>query len=159
MNASNDWYENDVRKHQLCVTKLLLSVAIELQHRALEHDASKLIDPERSGYQEVTPQLQGVPFGTPEYKALIEQMRPAVDHHKAVNRHHPEFFAAGVSGMTLVDLVEMVMDWMAAAERNGGDLLNNLDFLCEKYAISPDLRAILTNTVEQLHSIHGQPHG
>jgi len=40
----------------------------------------------------MTPKLAGSTYGSEEYKAFLGQMKPALDHHYAVNDHHPEHF-------------------------------------------------------------------
>lgn len=51
----------------------------------------------------------------------------------------------------LVDLAEMLCDWVAASERNpNGDPLKSIEIGQEKHGFSDDLRAILENTVRDL---------
>jgi hypothetical protein len=44
-------------------------------------------------------------------------MKPAIQHHYKANSHHPEFYDNGVEGMSLFDVLEMLLDWKAATER------------------------------------------
>jgi uncharacterized protein DUF5662 len=45
-------------------------------------------------------------FGSEDYRVAVRELGLAVEHHYAVNSHHPEHFgAAGVAGMSLLDLV------------------------------------------------------
>jgi len=44
-------------------------------------------------------------------------MKPALEHHYALYRHHPEHFQNGIDDMNLIDLVEMFADWKASSER------------------------------------------
>ena len=93
-----------------------------LMARGRLHDASKLEEPEKSTFDSLIPQLAGVAYGSPEYEAAAERAKPGVEHHYRRNSHHPEHYGpAGVAGMDLFDLVEMVCDWMAAAEREPED--------------------------------------
>ena len=46
------------------------------------------------------------------------KFKPAIDHHYANNRHHPEHWPNGINDMTLMDLIEMLADWKAATARN-----------------------------------------
>ena len=82
------------------------------------------------------------------FDSTPDTFRHSLRHHYAHNRHHPEHFADGVNGMTLVDLVEMLADWKAATERTSphGDLAESLPINGERYAIAPQLMDILTNT-------------
>lgn len=74
------------------VMKLLASAQIELMRRQFTHDRSKLRPPEVEAFTEWTPKLRASTYGSDEYKATLAAMKPALDHHYAHNRHHPEFF-------------------------------------------------------------------
>jgi len=65
----------------------------ELHDRARDHDASKLEEPEKSIFDEYTPKLKNTTYGSTEYKQYLKEMKKALDHHYAYNRHHPEHFA------------------------------------------------------------------
>ena len=74
-------------------------------------------------------------------------MAEAIAHHHAANTHHPEHYGnAGIAGMDLFDLVEMVCDWMAAAERHPADGVR-LDLNAAQFGITPQLEAIIANTL------------
>ena len=78
-------------RHIQTVSKLLHRCVTELLKRADEHDESKLHSPEVELFTEFTPKLAASVYGSPEYHELRKQMKPALDHHYANNRHHPEF--------------------------------------------------------------------
>ena len=44
----------------------------------------------RSGPPLLTLQSPCLTYGSDEYKACLTEMKPALDHHYAANRHHPE---------------------------------------------------------------------
>ena len=72
----------------------------ELLTRGRVHDASKLDEPEKSTFDQVNPLLAGVAYGSPEYDAVVESARPALEHHYRRNSRHPEHYCpAGVAGM------------------------------------------------------------
>ena len=122
----------------------------DLIDRAANHDNTKLKSPEIEGFGEHTEELGKVEYGTQAYKDLLEKVKPAVLHHYSKNRHHPEFHKNGVNGMTLNDLQEMLADWRAATERNkNGNIRKSLDINAEKYNISPQLKEILENTIQE----------
>ena len=80
-------------QHIDLVMRLLMSGQIELMRRAVTHDRTKLISPEREMFAEMTSKLRGLTYGSPEYKECLEQMKgQALGHHYSHNRHHPEFF-------------------------------------------------------------------
>ena len=78
-------------------------------------------------------------------------MKPALEHHYAVNRHHPEHFTNGVNDMTLIDVVEMFADWKAASERTqNGNLLKSIELNAERFHLSDQLKEIFINTAKTL---------
>ncbi|KXK62467.1 hypothetical protein AWW66_08225 [Micromonospora rosaria] len=119
----------------------------ELIDRSTRHDLSKVEPPERETYDAYVPRLQAAEYGSDEYRATLVAMGEGLAHHYAHNAHHPEHHDRGVAGMTLVDLIEMLADWKAATERPpGGDLAASLPASVERFGISDQLAAILTNT-------------
>lgn len=141
----------DTLKHIERVQELLNQVAAELDQRGLDHDASKLVDPELECFNEYTPKLKNSTYGTDEYKGFLKGMGAGLQHHYQHNRHHPEHFANGVHGMTLVDLVEMLADWKAATERHAdGDMERSLRLQKDRFQIEPQLMNVLWNTARTL---------
>jgi Family of unknown function (DUF5662) len=115
--------------------------------RAAAHDASKLSEPEKSAFDRLLPLLRGVPYGSAEYDGIEAGMAAAIAHHYRANSHHPEHHGeGGIAGMDLFDVVEMVCDWMAAAERHPADGVR-LDINTVKFGIEPQLAAIIANTL------------
>jgi hypothetical protein len=57
-----------------------------------------------------------------------------------------------VNGMTLFDVIEMLMDWKAATERmkDGGDIYASLEINQKRFAINPQLASILFNTAKAM---------
>lgn len=138
-------------KHIHRVRHFLFLMMEELDRRAREHDASKLDSPEAEIFGEWTPELAKVEYMSPEYKVLMEKVRPATDHHYANNRHHPEHWPKGVEDMTLCDLVEMLCDWKAATERNkNGNIRTSIEKNTARYNLSPQLAQVMQNTVREM---------
>lgn len=134
------------------VGSLLAEVVYKLTVRGVVHDASKWSENEWPAFEAATPLLADLTYGTPEYKASLDSIRPAVDHHQAHNTHHPEFYVAnGIEGMSLLDLMEMLADWKAAGERNkDGCLMKSLLHNKDRFEISPQLFEILVNTAREM---------
>lgn len=139
---------SDTLKHIKRVNELLIEFAADLLKRAQVHDASKLLSPEKEAFDLATPKLAASTYGSEEYKGLLDELKPALDHHYAHNSHHPEHkgkryvciicfstyevepntcaqcrngtfsVESTVNGMTLLDIVEMLADWKAAGERH-----------------------------------------
>ena len=108
-------FKRETVEHITNVMKFIFKIKSELSKRALAHDRSKFESPEIEIFEKMPPKKERPAYGTKEYDENSNKMAPAVDHHRKVNRHHPEFFENGISGMNLVDVNEMFSDWMAAA--------------------------------------------
>ena len=144
----------EVLKHIKFVKRCLEIIITGLEIRGNLHDASKMEDPELATFAKYTPKLKTTTYGSAEYMKFLEEMKPALEHHGARNRHHPEHFVNGVDGMTLIDLVEMICDWKAATlKHNDGNILKSLEFNAKRFNLSPQLLSILKNTVELFECI------
>lgn len=140
-------------EHICIVRRLLDGIVGMLNQRGLEHDKSKMERPEVSTFAEYTPKLKNTTYGSDEYKQFLKEMGPALEHHYAHNRHHPNGHPLGIDGMNLVDLIEMLCDWKAATLRHDdGDLMKSIEHNTKRFNISPQLRSILENTVRLLKS-------
>lgn len=140
-------YITDLVDHKHRVAHRILAMASDLFRRAAIHDNSKFAPEEFDAYQQAFPELQKYAYGTPEFKAALAKIQPAIQHHYQANDHHPEHFAGGITQMTLVQLVEMLCDWMAASERSQTDFLRGLELNKERFGIDDQLYAVLLNTV------------
>lgn len=139
-------------KHIARVRELLSDFAIELIRRGNVHDASKFLPIELKplqAMQELIDKEGQAEFGSDEYKRRTDLLGPMIEHHRANNSHHPEFYENGIDGMDLFDIVEMFNDWKAASER-GESLTMNLEIACKKYKVSPQLESIFINTRDRL---------
>lgn len=138
-------------KHIRKVQANLGRIARMLIERGEVHDDSKLGPEEKPLFDEYTPKLSAVTYGSPEYRAMLDSLKPALAHHNAANSHHPEHYANGVDGFDLLDLVEMLCDWKAATERhNDGDIMRSIEINEKRFNLSPQVVSILRNTVERL---------
>ena len=136
-------------EHIRTVQRFIHLIANELLSRAILHDQSKLASPEVEAFTEYTPKLAASTYGSKEYDQFLKELGPALAHHYAKNRHHPEHFPEGISGMNLVDLVEMFCDWKAATMRHDdGNLLKSIEHNAKRFDISPQLAGVLRNTAE-----------
>jgi len=137
----------DTLEHVQKVCSHLYEFSDGLHERADAHDVSKLESPEKEIFDVVTPKLSALTYGSDEYKAGIAELGEALTHHYEVNSHHPEHYPNGVSGMSLLDVVEMFCDWKAASERHAdGDFAKSLEINKERFAISDQLAEIFENT-------------
>lgn len=137
----------DTLKHSQRVGEYMMQMIKEALDRSTCHDRSKTEPPEVEAFDCYTPKLKDLTYGSDEYRSCLREMKPALEHHYAVNRHHPEHFENGIDDMTLVDLIEMTADWKAATERSTtGDLAKSLDIQKERFSISDQLMRVLWNT-------------
>ena len=140
----------DTLKHSQRVGELMIQLAHELLDRATRHDRSKTEPPEVVTFNEFTPRLADLTYGSDEYRECLKAMGPALEHHYAMNRHHPEHFAEGINDMTLVDLLEMLADWKAASERHtDGSLDASLPIQQKRFRIDSQLMGILHNSASR----------
>lgn len=143
--------KGDTLEHVRTVQALLTDVVCALLKRAQYHDASKLRSPEKEYFDEWTPKLSGVTYGSDEYRDMLKQMRPAIEHHQQNNRHHPEYHKREINGMDLIDLIEMICDWKAATMRHDdGDIRRSLEINKKRFDITPGVYNLLVNTVDRL---------
>lgn len=141
----------DTRQHIEQVGLLLSTIIGEIKKRALNHDSSKLRNPEKAVFDEFTPLLKQSTYGSPEYQQFLTEMGLALEHHYTANNHHPEHYKNGIDGMDLLDLVEMFADWKAATLRHSnGDLRKSLEINASRFNMSPQLVSVLLNTAQRL---------
>ena len=141
----------ETQKHIEAVRKYIRFMIDKIDLRGVKHDASKLESPEVELFAEQTPKLTALTYGTEEYQASLDALKPALDHHYASNRHHPEHFVNGINDMTLVDILEMFCDWKASTLRqNDGNLLKSIETNAERFSMDGQLKQILMNTARML---------
>lgn len=129
------------------VRKYIRFFTEKLTDRGERHNKSKLISPEVELFAEHTERLNQIEYGSEEYKQELEALKPALEHHYAVNSHHPEHWPHGIEDMSLFDICEMLCDWKASSERNkNGNLLKSIEINAKRFNIDPQLTQILLNT-------------
>ena len=93
-------------------------------------------------------------YGSEEYKESLAGLKPALDHHYAHSRHHPEHFSKGINDMNLVDIMEMLCDWKAAGERQrDGNLLKSIELNAQRFGYDDQLKQIFINTAKMLDEV------
>lgn len=150
MNARYDSYPETLN-HISTVRKYIGAIVKRLWQRAIDHDATKLIEPEKSMYDEHAPKFRSLTYGSAEYRQSLADMGEALNHHYKHNTHHPEHYENGINGMTLLDVFEMLADWKAVTERHAdGDMQKSLLINKERFGISEQLLEILQNTIKEM---------
>lgn len=141
----------DTYAHIDQVRRLMTLCIHDLIDRSVVHDKSKLESPEVEAFDIISPRLHGVTYGSDEYRATMTEFKPALDHHVTQNPHHPEAHADGIQGMSMLDLLEMCCDWIAASRRHAdGDVLRSLDINQERWGYGDELKRLLRNTIEAI---------
>ena len=142
-------------QHIQKVRKYIRFFTNRLTTRGEKHDASKLESPEIQLFAQHTDNLANIEYGSDEYKAELEALKPALDHHYAVNSHHPQHWPHGIEDMTLLDMVQMLCDWKASSERQkSGNLLKSIEINAQRFHIDNQLKQILINTAKKLDEIN-----
>ena len=141
----------ETQKHIERVRQVIRFMTDRLDNRGVSHDKIKLESPEVEIFAEYTPKLADTQYGTPEYQEHLAAMKPALDHHYANSRHHPEHFANGINDMNLIDIIEMICDWKAASERQkDGNLLKSIEQNAQRFGYCDQLKQIFINTARLL---------
>ena len=152
----------DTKKHIKTVRRMIWIFVKALFKRALKHDASKLQSMEKETFDIYTPKLKNCTYGSDEYKEFLKEMDTALQNHYFHNPHHPEHHLmfpehnCGVTHsvlerMSLIDIVEMLMDWKAASMRHtDGDIMKSIDINQKRFSYSKEWSMVFKNTIEQL---------
>ncbi|MFA5132907.1 MAG: DUF5662 family protein [Candidatus Paceibacterota bacterium] len=124
----------------------------ELRQRGLAHDRTKLQELEFDAFVSTRPKFKKANYGSPEYQECVDAIKPAIDHHYQLNRHHTAFHQEGINEMNLIDILEMVADWRAAARRSPTQTFEqSLDYAFNKYKIDEQLKGIILHTLKDLN--------
>lgn len=154
-------------EHIAQVRGLVLGAAQDLIRRAHRHDRSKLEDPELTTFDQVTERLAALEYGSPEYEAARADMGEALAHHYRVNDHHPEHYRegevepawgsdlVGIEGMGLLELTEMLCDWIAASRRHDDDkdVHDSIEVNAERFGYGEEMTRLLHNSVDRILEI------
>lgn len=147
-------YDDETQAHVDLVKRWMTRAGTKLVGRSNNHDRSKFNEPERSGFQAMSEELKlaDAQYGSDEYRAILRAYKPTtIGHHYECNDHHPEHFPDGISGMSLLSLLEMLCDWKAATERmKDGDIAASLAINADRFGIEPQLMCVLVNTAREL---------
>ncbi|HRZ18594.1 MAG TPA: DUF5662 family protein [Methanofastidiosum sp.] len=142
---------DETMKHKILLSRILNRFAKIIADRAEAHDQSKLEDPEFSLFSKWTPALAKMTYGSKEYEEALTQLKPALEHHYANNRHHPEHFKNGIHDMNILDILEMFVDWYCASKRhNDGNIRKSIEINKTRFNFSEELATIFENSIELL---------
>lgn len=148
-----------IEKHISNVRTRIHTMIKVLEKRALLHDRSKLENPEYALWKKMDEEPR-YPYGSKEYFDKIERNKEVFNLHYFYNRHHPEHYADGILDMTLIDLLEMLCDWLgyrkdisyAEAETIIKQQMNKYG-LTKEDGTYGELELILLNTLKRYFAI------
>ena len=138
-----------IEKHQNAVKRWLAHFSMILQSRAIKHDESKLQEPEYSLWKKMDEEPR-YPYGTKEYSSKLKRWQHLFKLHwkDKRNRHHPEHFVSPVAEMDLMDMIEMLCDWLGYKETVSYSEASKLvDNQCKRFNFPEEFKSLLLNTL------------
>ncbi len=139
-------------KHKWIVFKETFKFAKSLLWRGVIHDNSKYSYVEAKGFITIIHKLKKSEYGSKEYYDNLAKIKPIIDMHYEENSHHPEHYPEHYipqfESMDLLDITEMIIDWVAAVKRHeNGDINKSININTKRYNIDSQLVSILQNSV------------
>lgn len=135
-----------IKNHIKSVQRKLSVLIKELQNRLENHDRSKLED--ELWYWEFMDQEPKYPYGSKEYFSKIKRNEMVFKIHYKKNRHHPEHFMNGINDMNLIDIMEMLCDWISYKDDISiTDAVEVVEKQSRRFGFSDELKNILLNTL------------
>jgi hypothetical protein len=123
----------------------------EIERRALAHDLTKISLDELGGFVRINRTAREHPYGSDEYRDSMEREKGedgCITLHYARNSHHPEYHAQPAD-MGFLDVIEMVLDWKAAADTYGKQTLRgSLPHHRERFAFTAAQWWLIEQVVE-----------
>jgi hypothetical protein len=139
--------ETYIRSHIERVRKKLNVLIDVLMKRAIRHDKSKLEEPEFSLWKKMDMEPR-YPYGSEEYKEKVKRYSNLFNMHYETNPHHPEYFPNGIQDMTLVDLMEMMCDWISYKDNiRVTEAVEIVEKQSNRFGYSDEIKNLLTNTL------------
>lgn len=143
--------------HKLVIIKLLDFIIYELLNRGLVHDDSKLKEPESKIFSSnIRIFNEIVNYHYIRDSEIENELELSIEDGKQLhynsNSHHPEHYGElGINGMDLIDLVEMVCDWLGSHERykNIEEVEKMLSIQYKRFGIDEQLGKIISNSVKK----------
>lgn len=143
----NHW---DTTKHKALVAWYIFRVCVALLKRAIIHDLSKYSPEEAASFRSWTLSMEGLTYGTEEYKRVSASFAKDNRLHYSVNRHHPEYWPNGISDMSPLDLIEMLCDWKAkTVTRQGINIIKSIEINASTFNYDENTRNGLTRDARE----------
>lgn len=124
-----------------------------LFNRGKVHDKSKLNEPEFSMWKKMDEEPR-YKYGTKEYNEKINRYKEVFNLHYQQNRHHPEHWSSFYSEMDLIDVIEMLCDWLGYKDditiKEAEELVN---IQCKRYGFNSTFQNLLYNTLKNYFTV------
>lgn len=143
--------ESKVRAHIHRVQSEMMKLINVLHSRVEHHDASKVLKGiEKDGWEHMDAE-KCYEYGTPQYFDKINRYNWVLNMHYKNNSHHPEHYDCDISKMDLIDLTEMLCDWVSYKDGSLSylDAIEIIDQQSKRFGLSPELTEILLNTLKR----------
>jgi hypothetical protein len=123
----------------------------KLFFRSFSHDWSKYSWIEAKGFATTIFDLKNSTYGSNEYKALLDKLKPSLNHHYKKNKHHPEYWKNGINGMSITNKIEMVIDWRSATRRHAnGNIFESININQKRFGYSDEDKYFFIEIAEYL---------
>lgn len=145
--------EEYVNSHINRVQKWIGKFSTILFIRGVNHDKSKLCEPELSLWKEMDEEPR-YPYGTLKYKEKLNRYKEVFQQHYKHNKHHPEHWSGYYCDMDLMDVIEMLCDWLGYKDDitlKEAEILVNQQ--CERYGFNDTFRHLLYNTLKNYFTV------
>ena len=136
-----------IHDHTFGVRSRVTRICTALITRAITHDNSKYSEKELNAHISMADEMDGIKYGTDAYYTIKKKYEALSAEHFANNRHHPEHHPKGIDDMNLVDVIEMLCDWLTGSENTGTPVERSLEINEKRYNVSPQLMNLLRNTI------------
>lgn len=141
--------QQSVRNHIHMVEIKMFKILENLRMRAENHDKSKLVPPEKDGW-DLMDKEPSYRYGTVEYYKKMKKYYEVFKHHYDVNSHHPEHYGNDISKMDLLDIIEMLCDWLSYKEDlTDEEIDSTIKGQCKRFNFSDEMQSILINTAHR----------
>lgn len=153
-----------IKRHKSRIRYWMLNFSNYLIERAVNHDASKLQEPELSMWREMDKEPRHPYSDDPNspYQQKLKKYFPVFEEHWKNNRHHIEYYKYNPNdfGIDLIDLVELICDQLLGYKYEIGysRAMEECRRLGKKYGIdeetgevkgplTPEIISLMENTI------------
>ena len=146
--AKTQTYLSNNKTHVYDFQEAINTICKALTTRAKTHDASKLKEPELTQYTEAAEKLEKFKPGSSDYLKIRDKYAIILSKHFTKNSHHPEHFKNGFNDMSILDLVDVLVDWKL--DCGDGDWNKFVDDRRDYYGMSDQVVQIFKNSKDVL---------